>query len=178
MPRLLAEPSRDCRRPAPREFLDGTDVEVAIVKELLEGRHFPEKEPAILADAVSAHGRSSGLGVRLHEFERPSLGLSGSDLAAPDPLQQPGRAMRRAVPFVHRIEDAVGLVNGDLRSFCHDPQVRVRHDRRDLDDVIPVRVQPGHFEIDPHEIVRKRRHPSEAGTIARAKFEIVAKAES
>jgi hypothetical protein len=54
----------------------------------------------------------------------------------------------------------------DDRTFAPDTELRVRHDRPDLDDSISIRVQTRHFEVNPDEIVRLRRHVPGTGTIA------------
>ena len=37
------------------------------------------------------------------------------------------------------------------RTFRDDFQSVVRHDRRDLDDRIPLGIEAGHFQIDPNQ---------------------------
>src|SRR6266851_5999914 len=58
MARRLAEPLGHLRRPTLREFLEGTHVEIAVVKESLQRRHVARQKAPILANAVTAHRRS------------------------------------------------------------------------------------------------------------------------
>ena len=81
--RLLAHAGQHLRRPAPREFLERADVEVAVVEMLFQPRHQPMQEAAILADRVAAHRRS----IRRHPFgqerHRACLGIGQADALLP-----------------------------------------------------------------------------------------------
>jgi hypothetical protein len=57
------------------------------------------------------------------------------------------------VPVVHRIEHLGALVHRDDRSFRKHRQVLVGYDRGDFDDEVGVGLEPGHFQIDPNEII-------------------------
>ena len=57
----LAEALGDLRRPTQRELLEGAHVEIAVVEEFLELRHVARQEAPVLAHAVAAHRRFSGL---------------------------------------------------------------------------------------------------------------------
>jgi hypothetical protein len=52
----LAKALGHLRRPALREFLQGADIEIAIVEKSLQRRHMPRQKAPILANAVAAHG--------------------------------------------------------------------------------------------------------------------------
>ena len=151
--RRLLDPGQDVGRPAPCEFLDGTDVEIAVMEEPLEGRHLAREKPAILTDAVATHRRCSSHCVLRQEIQRPRLRVLGRDAAVTDPLQQTGAAVRGPVPFVHRTEHGGVLVDRNHGPFRHYTERRVGDDRRDLDDVIGLRVQAGHLEVDPDQVV-------------------------
>src|SRR3979490_980603 len=60
--------------------------------------------------------------------------------------------MLGAVPIVHGVEHGLTLVNGDHRTVGKHIEVFVGYDRRDLDDEIGLRLEAGHFQIDPDEI--------------------------
>ena len=55
------------------------------------------------------------------------------------------------VPVVHGRECLVRLMNGDHRSLIQNLQVLVGDDRGDLDDVVGVGLQTGHFQIYPDQ---------------------------
>src|SRR3984885_2811010 len=57
-----------------------------------------------------------------------------------------------SVPIVHRTEHGLLLLNRDDRTFGEHVEVFVGYDRGDLDDEIGLRLEPGHFQIDPNEI--------------------------
>ena len=55
-------------------------------------------------------------------------------------------------PFIHAIEHFVALVHDDGGPLIENIQVLVGDDGGDFDDAVGVRIEPGHFEIDPDEI--------------------------
>ena len=61
--------------------------------------------------------------------------------------------MLTLVPIVHAGKDSGRMVNREQGPFGENRQVLVRYDRSDFDDVVLVRVEAGHFEIDPDEVV-------------------------
>ena len=68
-----------------------------------------------------------------------------------DRLQQPAAGVHLPHNLVHRPErsrrrgyDQVGALGDDL-------QFVIGHQRGDLDDEVSGRVQPGHFQVHPHE---------------------------
>ena len=59
--------------------------------------------------------------------------------------------MLAGVPLVHLTEDLRGLVDGEHGALRKNVQLPIRHDGGDLDDRLPLRVEPGHFQIDPDQ---------------------------
>ncbi len=57
-----------------------------------------------------------------------------------------------AIPIVHGAQHRLALMHGEYRPLGEHMEVFVGYDRRDLDDEIGVRLQAGHFQIDPDEI--------------------------
>ena len=55
MGRRLLDTCENVRRPAPGQFLQGADIEIPVMEELLERWHLAGQEPSILANAVAAH---------------------------------------------------------------------------------------------------------------------------
>lgn len=49
-------------------------------------------------------------------------------------------------------------MDGDYRSFSQDIQLTIGHNARDLDDFVCLRIQPGHLQINPDQIVIAERH--------------------
>jgi len=119
----------------------------------LEGRHLAREEAAILTNAVATHRRCSSHCVLRQEIQRARLRVPRGDPAVTDPLHQTGAAVRGPVPFVHRTEHGVVLVDRNHGAFRHRTERRVGNDRRDLDDVIGPGVQTSHLEVDPDQVV-------------------------
>ncbi len=88
------------------------------------------------------------------EIQRLLLSVPRGNPAVTDPLQQTGAAVRGPVPFIHRTEHGVVLVDRNHGAFSHYAERRVGDDRRDLDDAIGLGVQARHLEVDPDQIVR------------------------
>ncbi len=57
------------------------------------------------------------------------------------------------VPFIHAIEHGIRLVHGNDRALGQDLELRVGDDGGDLDDPVGIRIEPGHFQIDPDQVV-------------------------
>ena len=58
-----------------------------------------------------------------------------------------------AVPVVKVVEDAVRLVDGDDGAFGEGVQFDIGDEGGDFEDVVVLAVEPGHFEVDPDEVV-------------------------
>ena len=52
---MLAQSGQHRWCPAPGEFLERADVEIAVMEMFLQRRHLPVQEAAVLADRVAAH---------------------------------------------------------------------------------------------------------------------------
>ena len=152
--RRFLNPGQNVWRPTPGEFLDGADVEIPVMEKSLESGHLAREKPAILANAVATHRRGSGHCVLLQEIQRPHLSVPRGYPAVTDPLQQTGAAVRGPVPFVHRTQHRLVLVDRNHGAFRQYAERRVGDDRRDLDDAIGLGVQARHLEVDPDQIVR------------------------
>src|SRR5579885_1092488 len=74
MGRCLLE-DRQVRRPMSGQYLDCSDVQIAVMEEFLQRRHVAMQETAILADAVPAHGRGVGRDVLAEASQRLPLGV-------------------------------------------------------------------------------------------------------
>ena len=61
--------------------------------------------------------------------------------------------MLAAVPVVHRREPVERVADRELRTFGKDVQRLVGNRRRDLEDRVGDRVQSGHLQIDPDQMV-------------------------
>src|ERR1700721_1913642 len=66
----LLEAIGDLGRPAPRQFLQCAHVEIAVVKEPLQGGHEARQKAPVLAYAVAAHRRPSRLDPGFEEPKR------------------------------------------------------------------------------------------------------------
>jgi hypothetical protein len=57
------------------------------------------------------------------------------------------------VPVIHAIQHAVRLVNHQYRRLAQDVELAVSGNHRHFDDAVGFRVQPGHFHVEPDEVV-------------------------
>ena len=62
------------------------------------------------------------------------------------------------IPLVHRVQYLVGLMDGDDRSLRQYLQPGIGYHGCDFDDLICLRVQAGHFQVDPDQVVFSYRH--------------------
>ena len=61
--------------------------------------------------------------------------------------------MLTGVPLVHAGQYLVALVDGDDRAFGQGIEVAVGDDGGHFDDDVVVRVQTGHFQVDPDQVL-------------------------
>ena len=61
--------------------------------------------------------------------------------------------MGALVPFVHLVQQLVGLVNGQHRAFNARRELRAGHDHGNFNDAFLFRVQPGHFAVQPDQVL-------------------------
>ena len=156
--RLVCLPLLHWRRadgvPAASELLDRGDIHVPVVQVRFELRHLAHEEPAVLADGVAGEGRDALRHPPPHERERLSLRLGNIDLGGADAVDQPGTRVCRDVPCVHQREVFFGASDREVGALGDDVEVAVRDQRRDLDDHVPIRIEPGHLQVEPHEAPR------------------------
>jgi len=63
-----------------------------------------------------------------------------------------------AVPLVHAVEHAVGLMHGDHRRLGdHFERLVGEHDR-DLDDAVTIGFEAGHLHVQPYQRLRVLCH--------------------
>ena len=60
--------------------------------------------------------------------------------------------MLGGIPFIHGREPGVTLVHCNHRPFGQSIELGIGDDGGDLDNHILIRIQSGHFHIDPNEI--------------------------
>ena len=153
MGRGLAEALAPFRIPAPGQFLERAHVQVAIMEIRLQFRHTARQKPPVLTDAVAAHRRFAPGHVEIQEFQGLQFGLALIRRAGADPRDQTGFAVLFLVPVVHRCQHCVILVDGQHRPFSQDVELAVGHDGRDFNDAVGLRVQTGHLQINPDQVV-------------------------
>jgi hypothetical protein len=66
------------------------------------------------------------------------------------------------VPFVHRFEFFLGLVDGQNWPFGEDIELTVGNDGGDLDDAMAFRNQTGHLQVDPDQVAGVGLHVGRA----------------
>ena len=156
---FLVETLADLGCPAADEFLDRGDIEVAVVEEPFQARHQPMHEAAILADRVATHRRLACRHPLQEKFDRAHFGKRHVDFRIEDALPESGLAMLVAVPVVHGKQGCLVMTDGERRAFGKQVQILVGDHRGDFEDGIVIGIEPGHFQIDPDQIVLvNRRH--------------------
>jgi len=61
--------------------------------------------------------------------------------------------MRLLVPLIHRSQNGIGLMHHPGWRLGNHFQLRIGHDHRHFDDAIAIRIQTGHFHVQPDEVV-------------------------
>ncbi len=142
--------------PAPRDLLDGADIEIAVVKKYFEFGHLASEKPAILADGIAAHRRFAGLDPAVEKIEGFDFSVPHAVRAGANAIHQPRLPVLALVPVVHARERGLVLVDRDDRPFLDEFELARGDERRDLDDVVGLGAQPGHLEVDPDQMVGGR----------------------
>ena len=137
--------------PTARHFLEGRDVDIAVVEDLRSERHFHVDEAPILPYGVAAQGGGVGIGVLGDEIASHFIGGFDVDLRLKNAIDESGLGVMFCVPIVHRIKHGLRAFDGDFRTFGDDVEVGIGDERGNFDDVIDARVESGHFAIDPDE---------------------------
>src|SRR5882762_1525542 len=66
--------------------------------------------------------------------------------------------MGALIPLIHCRKHFIGLAHDQDRSLGDGVQLRIGDDDRDFDDAIPVRIESGHFHVQPEKVVLVLRH--------------------
>ena len=82
--------------------------------------------------------------------------------ALENPIPQAGVAVVLAVPVVHCVEHGHGVVDREYRPLGQNLEFTVGDDTGGFQYRIAVGIQPGHFQVDPHQPVVVRRLHREA----------------
>ena len=61
--------------------------------------------------------------------------------------------MGAAIPVIHRFQALQRMLDRKFRAFGQHIELCVGDQRGDLDDAVVVRVQPGHFQVNPDQMV-------------------------
>jgi hypothetical protein len=88
----------------------------------------------------------------LEEGDQFFLGLLFGHGRGLDAVDQAGLAVRALVPVVHLVERFVALVDGEHRTFGQHVQLRIGDDDGDFDDAVGVRIEAGHFHVEPDQV--------------------------
>jgi hypothetical protein len=94
--------------------------------------------------------------MRREELERAALRLGDRHRTGAHPLDQARGAVLALVPGVHAREHLLAVVDRQHRAFGEDREFLVGDHGGDLDDDVRVRLQPGHLQIDPDQVVGAR----------------------
>ncbi len=80
------------------------------------------------------------------------LGLTSRGGAFEATLDQPRFTMCTSIPLVHCLESRLAYRN--RKHWPHGDLVEliVGNQSRNLDDVIGIRIEPGHFQVDPDQV--------------------------
>ena len=66
--------------------------------------------------------------------------------------------MLGGIPLVHGGEHAIGLMDGDHGTLRQDVQRGISDDGSDFDNTVGLRIETGHFQVYPHQVVGILRH--------------------
>ena len=153
---------RHVRLPAFGEFLEGADIQIAVMEIVLEFRHRARHETPVLADGIAAHGRCARRDVFLEKSQHLLFHCGLVQRGSLDPLDESRLAVGGFIPRVHAVHDAVGLMHHQHGGFGNGFQIIVGDDDGDLDDAVGIGIEPRHFHVYPDEVIFILCHNSRA----------------
>jgi hypothetical protein len=148
---VLLEAGRQFRLPAAAQFLQRRHVQVAVVEEGFQLRHAARHEAAVLADRVAAHRRFVGRHPLLQEGDQLLFGLGFGHGRGLHAVDQARLAVGALVPVVHLVQRFVALVDGEHGTFGQMFSC-VGDDDGHFDDAVGVRIEAGHFHVEPDQV--------------------------
>jgi len=86
------------------------------------------------------------------------FGLFGTGMALFDPLSQAALPVGLCAPIIHLGQFGITLMDGDYRAFGQQIKFTIGDDSGDFEDVVLLGVKAGHFQIQPNQPLRVRRH--------------------
>jgi hypothetical protein len=89
---------------------------------------------------------------QLHELDQLFFCMGFGHGRRFDAVDQARAAVRALVPGIHFVQGFIRLVNGKHRTFGQHVQVHIGDDHGHFDNPVGVRLQAGHFHINPHQI--------------------------
>ena len=110
--------------PAFGQFLQGADIQVAVVKPSLQFWQVLEQKPSVLPNGVTAHGGHTFADIFLHELNQLLFCLGFGCGRGLDLIDQATFAMRALVPSVHAGQQLIALVNHHHRAFNARREIR------------------------------------------------------
>ncbi len=148
----LFEGIEDLRFPAPGQFLQGADIEIAVMQPGFELGHVLHQKTAILADGVATQRRGSFGDIGFDEINDLLLGLGFGQRGRLDFVDQAAFAVGALVPGVHGIEHRIALVDDPHRPLDAGFKLRPGDNHSDFQQALFFRVQTRHLAIDPDQI--------------------------
>ncbi len=119
----------------------------------LQFGHITKQKATVLTDAVATQGGGVGGDELANKGQGLAFGFGLIDATRLHPRGEPRVAMGVGVPLIHARQGGVTLMNRQHRSLRQDIEFGIGDDGGDLDNPILVRIESGHLQIDPHQVV-------------------------
>lgn len=143
----------DTRVPAPGEFLDRRHVDHAVVQVRVEFGHVARYEPPVGRDRVAAQRHLPRLLHVMLDVREHGLARLGERDAARQVGEQPGRRVHVPHDVAYLIDSLGWWLDDQVDPAVEQIQLPVGHDARDLDQRVPLDVEPRHLAVDPYQPV-------------------------
>ena len=89
-------------------------------------------------------------------------GVRDGAAARPHLLEKAGSGVVFDIPLVHAGQHVLGLGDDEIGPVRENVEIRIGHDRRDLDDMMKIRSKTRHLEVNPYQFGRILHHPCAA----------------
>ena len=141
--------SRQIRVPSVDELLDRSDIDAAVMEEVVQFGHVAPEETPVLANRIAAQRRYALDAVLAKEFDCQRLGLGHRNSMVPDSIQKSILGMVCEIPIVHLSQFRLGLRNRESRPLGNHSQIALSYYGGNLNNGILFRFETSHLEVHP-----------------------------
>ena len=150
--------------PSSGKFLDGGNIDRAIVKIVKQFRHFFCQKLTVVPNAVATKRGRVRIDPCFEEIERRLFCFVNGHALGPYSVNETAAVMVSGVPFIHALNEALSDRNGKIWPLREHIQVAIGDDRSNFNDGFVFKVKPCHLKVHPNHPVVAFAHAGDLRT--------------